>query len=575
MEEQLRQILLDTIALKWPALEIPEFIIEQPKNGLHGDYSSNIAMLLTKQLSLPPREIAKQICESLVDPLGMISAIEMAGPGFINFKVENRFLQKVIQVILAQGLEYGKQPQNGKSVLIEFVSANPTGPLHLGHARPAFLGDAIARVLTVAGYAVTREHYINDAGNQVLTLGRSVYARYCQLFGRKMELAQDAYPGEYVIEIAQKLKQEDGDIWLDRTDYLDRFVSFSVAENLRNIRETLEKAGIVFDSWYSEKTLYAKEAIPKLLKDLRDREMLYEASQAAGTNEKIRREESKAAQYTHQQEGGTFIKTSLFGDEEDRIIVRKNGVPVYLTADIAYHQEKYTRGFDRLIDVFGADHGGHVPRMRACMRALDLSDDKLDFVLVQIVRMIKDGQEMRFSKRNGQIIELSEFIDEVGTDVARVIFLMRSAHAQFDFDLDLAKRQSNENPVFYLQYGYARMATILSKVSLADVTVETLARLQLPEERNMLKKMALFPDVVRMAAQSLEPHRVLFYAQDLIADFHSYFTQYRHKERIISEDQELTQARLAMVKSLKQIIFNSLSILGISAPEHMEHDTTD
>ena len=572
IERHLQQILRDTVLSLWPELAVPPIAVELPKNPDHGDYACNIAMILTKLLGLSPREIAQKITQNLKDPDGVIQAAEIAGPGFINLRVSNSALHKVIPEILAQGANYGLHPKNNQKVLVEFVSANPTGPMHLGHARPAFLGDAVSRLLKAAGYDVTREFYINDAGNQIQILGRSVYARYCQLFGQKIELIKDAYPGEYVIKIAEKLRELDGNQWLDREDYLPRCIEIGIAENLKNIEETLLSADIEFDSWYSEQSLHDKDAISKLIADYRSRDMLYEAEQAVGTENKIRREESKSAQYTHQQEGGTFLKTSQFGDEEDRIILRKNGTPVYLVADIAYHQDKFARGFDRLIDVFGADHSGHVPRMRACMRALGLDDKKLDFLLVQIVRMLKDGQEFKISKRSGQIIELAEFIEDVGVDVARVVFLMRSANTQFDFDLDLALKKSSDNPVFYLQYGHARMATILSKAKFESVNTQILSRLKLPEERNMLKKMAAYPEIILSAAKNLEPHRVLFYCHDLIGEFHAYFTQYRHTERIISDDFELTQARLGLVTALKQTLYNALSVLGISAPEYMEHD---
>lgn len=572
IERHLQQILTDTIKAQWPELVLPQIGVELPKNPDHGDYACNIAMMLAKPLGLSPREIAQKITQNFKDPEGVIASAEIAGPGFINVRLSNSSLQAVIPEILKQGANYGHHAPNNQKVLVEFVSANPTGPLHLGHARPALLGDAVSRLLKAAGYEVTREFYVNDAGNQVQTLGRSIYARYCELFGQKIELAKDAYPGEYIIKIAEKLKDQDGDIWLTREDYLPRCIEIGIAENLRDIKETLESAGIEFDSWYSEQSLHDKNAIPALIEAYRERGMLYEAAQAMGTENKVRREESKSAQYAHQQEGGTFLKTSQFGDEEDRIILRKNGTPVYLVADIAYHQEKFARGFDRLIDVFGADHSGHVPRMRACMRALGLDDKKLDFLLVQMVRMLKNGQEMRFSKRSGQIIELKEFIEEVGIDVVRVVFLMRSANTQFDFDLDLALKKSSENPVFYLQYGHARMATILSKAKFEGADTQILSRLNLPEERNMLKKMAAYPEIILSAAKNLEPHRVLFYCHDLIAEFHAYFTQYRHTEKIISDDQELTQARLGLVSALKQTLFNALSTLGISAPEHMEHD---
>ncbi|MES2504177.1 MAG: arginine--tRNA ligase [Myxococcota bacterium] len=569
IEQAIKQVLQDTVLALWPEIQTVNFTVELPKNPDHGDYATNLAMVLTKLVGMPPREVAGKLISNLKDPVALIESADIAGPGFINFRVSNAALQKVAVHVLEQGAHYGVHPQNGQKVLIEFVSANPTGPLHLGHARPAFLGDGVARILKAAGFDVTREFYINDAGNQVQTLGKTVYARYQELFGRTIELGKDSYPGEYVIEIARKLKALDGDKWLDRDDYLPRCIEVGIAENLANIKETLKSVGIEFDSWYSEQSLHDKNAIEHAIERYRERGMLYEASEAEGTSDKVRREESKSAQYAHQQIGGTFLKTSQFGDEEDRIILRKDGTSVYLAADIAYHQEKFERGFDRLIDVFGADHAGHVPRMRACMRALGLDDKKLDFLLVQMVKLLKDGQEMRFSKRSGQIIELKEFIEEVGIDVARVVFLMRSPNTQFDFDLNLALSQSSDNPVFYLQYGHARMATILSKAEFLGVNTEALKRLVLPEERNMLKKMAAYPDVILTAAHHMEPHRVLFYCQDLIGEFHAYFTQYRHSEKIISDDVELTQGRLALVSALKQVLANALSLLGISAPESM------
>ena len=573
MIEHLLQQILENTALKlWPQVKLPPIRVGLPKNPAHGDYATNLAMILAPSAGLSAPEVATKITQNLQDPEQVIQTTEIAGPGFINLRVSHLALQRIIPEILKQGANYGLHPKNNQKVLVEFVSANPTGPLHIGHARPAFLGDAISRLLKAAGYEVTREFYINDAGNQVQILAQSVYARYCELFGQTAELAKDAYPGEYVIQIAQKLKDQDGDIWLDRADYLPRCIEIGIAENLRNIRETLLKVGIEFDSWYSEQSLYEKDAIATLLADYRSRKMLYEAEQAVGTQNKLRREESKSAQYTHQQEGGTFLKTSQFGDEEDRILLRKNGTPVYLLADIAYHQDKFARGFDRMIDVFGADHSGHVPRMRACMRALGLDDKKLDFLLVQIVRMLKEGQEVKISKRSGQLVELSEWVEEVGIDVVRVVFLMRSANTQFDFDLDLARKKSNENPVFYLQYGHARMATILAKAADIPPFSAKAGLLTLPEERNMLKKMAAYPEVILSAAHNLEPHRVLFYCHDLISDFHGYFTRYRHTERIISDNLELTQARLSLVRALKQTLHNALSVLGISAPEHMEHD---
>ncbi len=557
-----------------------EFTIDAPKNPEHGDFATNAAMVLTKLVQKPPRVIAEALAEQLRSHSQVIAKVEVAGPGFINITVTREALYQTVRDVLAAGDRFGQQEKpQGKKVLVEYVSANPTGPLHLGHARGAFVGDAVSRLLQAAGFAVTREFYTNDVGNQVNILARSIYLRYRELFGENITLDKDAYPGAYVIDIAKVLKEEDGDKWLTASEdeWRPRCLAIGLRENLKGIRESLEIAGIQIDSWFSEGSLHEQNRISELITSYRKLGMLYEAERAEGTDEKIRREDSKAANYAHQQKGGTFLRTAQFGDEEDRILVRANGEPVYLAADLAYHKTKFDRGFDWMIDVFGADHSGHIPRIRAGMRALELDDKKLQFVCVQMVRLIRNGQEVKFSKRSGQIYLLSDLIEEIGSDAARFIFLMRAPDTQFDFDLDLAIKQSSDNPVFYTQYGHARMATLLRRAEeagksfggLARLSDEALAKLVLPEERNMLKKMGLFPDVVMRSALSLEPHRMLHYCQDLIGEFHTYFTKYRHTERVISDDALLTEGRLAMVAALKQTLHNALSLLGISAPEYM------
>lgn len=572
ISEKIRDVIGDSIKKHFGDDKLVSFALDLPKNPEHGDYATNVAMLLAKPLSKPPRTIAEILLPSLIESR-LIEKAEIAGPGFINLTIKNEALQDVIAEILEAGSDFGKFKPNHQRVLVEFVSANPTGPIHLGHARSAFMGDAIARLLVAAGFDVEREFYVNDAGNQIRTLGRTIFARYSELCGREITLAKDAYPGEYVIDIAKTLRSEDGDVWLDKaeSEYLPRCIEIGVRENLKSIRETLALAGIEFDNWYHESTLHDSGKLKQIVADYEQRNMLYQAEQAMGTDDKIRREESKAAQYAHQQLGGTFLKTSQYGDDEDRILLRQNGEPVYLVADLAYHQDKYARGYDRIIDVFGADHSGHLPRIRAAMRALELDDAKLEFVVVQIVRLLKDGQEVKISKRSGQIYLLSDLFEEVGTDVSRFIFLMRSAHTQFDFDLDLALKQSSDNPVFYVQYGHARMATLLKRGEFKSLDKKSLHRLNLPEERHILKKMSAFPDTVFSAAVALEPHRILYFCQELIAEFHSYFTRYKQSERIISDDVELTGARLAMVAALKQTIHNALSLLAISAPDYMDN----
>lgn len=559
--------------------QLPAFTVETTKTAEHGDFATNIAMLLTKELKKPPRQIAEDIVKAMQLPNQLIHQAEIAGPGFINFWLQEAAVLQVIPAALEQSERYGYADKpNEKRVLIEFVSANPTGPLHLGHARSAFTGDAVARLLRAAGYEVTTEYYINDVGNQIVTLGKSIYARYKELHGEKIVLEKDAYPAPYVIDIARVLQAEDKDRWLGapEEEWLPRCIEVGIRENLKDIQAVLKTANITIDNWYSEATLHERHLIEKLISDYRSMDMLYEASMAVGTEDKVRRVESKSAQYVDQQKGGTFLKTKQFGDEEDRIVLRADGRPVYLVADLAYHQEKYARHFDVLIDVFGADHAGHLPRLRAGMRALSLPDSQLEFLIVQMVRLLRDGEEVRFSKRTGQIYLLEDLLEEVGSDVARSIFLIRAPTTQFDFDLQEALQESSDNPVFYVQYGHARMATLLRKAAesgqpfhQAGLTVDCLARLVLKEELALVKKMSLFPDMVQLAAAHREPHRILHYCHDLIGDFHAYFSKYRHSERIISDDGELTQARLAMVAALKQTLANALAILGISAPESM------
>jgi arginyl-tRNA synthetase len=442
------------------------------------------------------------------------------------------------------------------------------------------VGDAVSRLLSAAGHEVTREFYINDYGNQVNVLGRSIFARYRQLHGQEIELAKDAYPAEYVVDIAKKIKSVDGDKWLDKPEpeWLDYFTSTGIKENLIDVKRVLQGINIPFDNWFSEQTLHRSGKVAALIEKYVSDEMAYRAEKPRGGEDRVRREDSKAAQYKEQQAGGLFLETTRFGDDEDRIIQRANGTPVYLASDLAYHMDKTERGFDRMIDVFGADHGGHVPRIRAGVAAAGHSIDAFEFILVQMVRLTRNGKELRFSKRAGQIYGIDELVDEIGADAARFIFLMRSANTQFDFDLDLALKQSNDNPVYYVQYGHARTTTMLKRAESEGCgfdasqppSVEHLARLTLPEEREMLKKIGALSDVIQGAAQACEPHRLVYFCQELISEFHGYFTRYKKTERVISDDVELTLARLSLVAAVKQTLKNTLMILGISAPDHME-----
>lgn len=551
------------------------------KNPQFGDFATNLAMLMAASQKKAPREIAEMIVDQLKSSSSLFENIEVAGPGFINLKLNDQSLSTIIPEIARAGKNYGKTVQsNPKSVLIEFVSANPTGGLHLGHARGAFVGDALARLFAAAGFKVTREFYVNDVGNQVETLARTIHKRYRELFGEQVLIEKNEYPGAYVIEIAEALKNKDGDQWLRKSEqeWLKPLAQFGVNYNLAKIQRSLSNVEIDIESWFKEHQLHEDKSLDEILELYHDRNMLYEAEEALGTKDKVRRETSKAAQFSHLQEGGWFLKTSLFGDEEDRIIRRKDGRFVYLTADLAYHHQKYHRGFDILVNVFGGDHSGHIGRIKAGMEALGHDPKKLHFAIVQMVRLLREGKEVRFSKRAGEVIGLDDLIEDVGKDVARFVFLMRSPNSQFDLDLDTLTKESQDNPVFYVQYGHARMATILKKAEIElGLKIDAglfgpreQSTLVLPEERELILKMTELSSVVTEAALALEPHRVIYYCQDLIKSFHSYFTKYRQNEKIISDDAVKTSARLALVFALKETIFNALSFLGLKAPDHMQ-----
>lgn len=576
MRQHVRKAVEDTLnalkasgALKLEAM--PRFSVEPPKQEAHGDFSVNVAMMLAKPEGKKPEDIAKLIADAIKSDA--IAKVELA-KAFLNFTLKDSVIQQTAREVLKAGDAYGRAAgKTGTKVMVEYVSANPTGPIHIGHARGTFVGDAIARLLDAAGHDVTREFYVNDSGAQVEKLGRAVHGRYRELFGEKVEI--ESYPGEYIIAIARSLKERDGDKWLKapEVEWLPVCVAFGIERNLAAIRATLASADVRHDVFTSEAALHASGAVRKVVDVYKERDATYEADEARNRKNTERNETSKAAQYADRQLGGTFLKTGEKGDDEDRIILRKDGSPVYLTADLAYHKSKFDRGFARAIDVFGADHGGHVPRIRAGMRLLGIDDTKMQFVLVQIMRIVRNGEEVKVSKRKGTLFELDDLIEEVGADVCRFTFLMRTANAQFDFDLDAVTKKSSDNPVFYFQYGHARCAQILKKgtfVGVGGLTDEMLSKLTLPEERLLLKRMALLPDVVAGAAEALEPHRVLYYCQELIAGFHGYYTKYKGTERVISDDVVKTQGRLAMVAALKQTLKAAFGILGVSAPEYME-----
>lgn len=562
---------------------MPEYTVDPPKNAAHGDLSCNVAMVMAKGEGQPPRKIAEAIAGELAKRTDVVSKVEIAGPGFLNVTLRDDVVQRIAREVLTAGATWGRPKLTVKKrVLVEFVSANPTGPIHIGHARGSFMGDAISRLLMAAGHEVTREFYINDFGKQTETLGRTVYKRYLALNGKTgpaVELAEGEYPAEYVVDIAKQLKADVGDALVSapESEWLAKCTALAIHENMAAIKASLARAKIEHDVYLSEASLHVAGKVLAVVEHYKSREVTYDAEKARDTDDKVRRDESKAAQFADRQMGGTFLITSQHGDDEDRIILRKDGTPVYLTADLAYHKDKFDRGYDRIIDVLGADHSGHVPRIKAGVHLMGVDAKTLEFVLVQMVRIMRDGEPVKMSKRKGTVYELDDLVEDIGADACRFVFLMRTSNAQIDLDLGVIERQSKDNPVFYFQYGHARCARILEKaaeqgtpfIGVDKITDAHLAKLVLPEERAMLKKMAQLSDVVESAANTLEPHKVLTYCQELISEFHGYYTKYKRTEKVVSDDADKTQGRLAMIAALKTTLKSAFAMLGIDAPEHM------
>jgi arginyl-tRNA synthetase len=529
--------------------EIPFIEVDLPREDSHGDYASNIAMILASSQRENPRKIAGLIIDNIEDDNNMVEKIEIAGPGFINFFIQKKMWATLLKEVEKQGSNYGRSDLGkGKKVQVEFVSANPTGPLHIGHARGAVIGDVIAHILQSTGFSVSREYYINDAGNQMNNLGRSVWFRYLELLGDAIDFPADCYQGEYIIDLARKIYEEYGDGLRSSEEEktVNLLTDYAAGSILEGIKDDLKAFGVEFDRYFSEKELYKNNVVEKLLGELQEKGFIY------------------------REENTLWFKTTDFDDEKDRVVVRENGDPTYFAADIAYHENKYSRGFDRVIDVWGADHHGYIPRMYAGIQAIGKEKDALDVVLVQLVNLLRDGTPVAMSTRAGEFTTLREVIDEVGKDAARYNFLMRRSNSHLDFDLELAKKESNENPVYYVQYAHARISSILRTATekghrvpcYDDVDLSLLVE---QEEYDIIKQIDRFPELVEGSAQALEPHRIPFYINDLASLFHSYY----NKHRVVSDDTKLTQARLFLVKSLGIIFGNALRLLGVSAPERM------
>ena len=527
----------------------PRIEVEWTKDPSHGDYASNVAMVLASQNRKNPREIAKFLSERVDDSGQVLEKVEIAGPGFLNFFIREGCWSSLLKIVDSEGDRYGSAGfGNGRRIQVEFVSANPTGPLHIGHARGAVVGDVMANILAAVGYDVFREYYINDAGNQMNNLGKSVLLRYRELLGRTEEFPEGCYKGDYIRDLAAELLKRDGERYLDMDaeEAIPLLTPYAGGAILEGIKEDLRTFGVVFDLYFSDRELYRDDGVGSLLRTLQEKDFIYSEGNAL------------------------WFRTTAFGDEKDRVVVRQNGDPTYFAADIAYHRNKFLRGFETVIDIWGADHHGYIPRMSAAVQALGYEKDALKVILVQLVNLLRDGKPVAMSTRSGEFDTLRQVVDEVGKDAARYNFLMRRSDSHLDFDLELAKRQSNENPVYYVQYAYARICSIIRMAAERGFAPPLydkaeLGLLKLPEEIDLIKAITRFPEVVEGAARTLEPHRLTFYLNDIAAIFHSYY----NKNKVISDDGALTGARLFLVKSIRTVLKNALTMLGVSTPEKM------
>lgn len=526
--------------------DLPPFEIEKPKNPEHGDFASNAAMVLARPVKQSPRRIAEILRERLEAPPGVLKQVEIAGPGFINFFLEEGYWRRVLPEMLRQGEAYGDCDLGaGRRVQVEFVSANPTGPLHIGHGRGAALGDALARLLARAGFKVEREYYINDVGTQILTLGRSLHCRIRELQGEAVEFPEDGYQGDYLKDLArQYLAEPQPSLPKEGEAAYEALGRYAADQILAGIKQDLKDFDVSFDRWQSEAELIQEGWLARGFEVLRDKGCLYE------------------------KDGAWWFAASRFGDEKDRVVRRSTGATTYFASDVAYHLHKFQRGYDLVVDLWGADHHGYVPRMQAVAEALGFKE-RLKIILVQLVSLSRHGEPVAMTTRGGTFVTLREVLEEVGRDAARFIFLTRRADAHLEFDLEVAKLQNAENPVYYVQYAHARLASVFRQAAAQGISLvpdeAKLPRLSLPEEIGLLKMLADYPELVEGAARHLEPHRLTYFLTDLAGQLHSYY--YRH--RFISEDAELTQARLWLVKGVKQVLAHGLAILGVSAPESM------
>lgn len=529
--------------------EIPEFTLEVPREKAHGDFAANVALLMAKATKKPPRVIGELIKDHMDMTDGKLAKVEVAGPGFINFYLDKSWLYDSLCAMVKAGDQYGKSNAGGgEKVMVEFVSANPTGDLHMGNARGAALGDTLANLLHWAGYDVAREYYINDAGNQIEKFGYSLEARYLQLLGHDVPFPEDGYQGQDIADTMRVFIEQVGDKYVNVEPSLRReiFVKYALKVKLDKSKADLERFGVKYDTWFSEQSLHDSGAVTEVINLLQQKDCLYE------------------------KDGALWIKGTVMGCEKDEVLVRANGIPTYFAADIAYHKNKFDRGFHRAIDIWGADHHGHVARMQGAMGALGYVPQNLQVILMQLVRLFQNGEILRMSKRTGTYVTLEELMDDIGVDAARFFFVMRSADSQMDFDLDLAKKQSADNPVFYVQYAHARICSIIRQCQEQNVVIPEpekidFSLLKEESEEDLIRKMIDFPDEIAEAAKKCEPNRIATYSSELASLFHAFYTNCR----CMGVEDDLRDARLALIGVTRVCLRNALQIIGVSTPEKM------
>lgn len=544
LKEVLRKAIIELQYVEDYSLE--QIVIEIPKDKTHGDYSTNIAMQLTRILRRNPREIAQEIVNVVDQESAHIDHVEIAGPGFINLFLKKDAMTSIIKEVLAEKEHFGESDY-GKGIKynIEFVSANPTGDLHLGHAKGAAVGDSICRIMKAAGYDVTREYYINDAGNQITNLALSLYARYLQAFGREQELPEDGYHGKDIIDIAQSIKDEVGDrfVDVDEKEAIAYFRKVGTEHELEKIKDILKEYRVSFDVWFSETSLYENNKVVPTIQKLKDKG------------------------YTYEADGALWFKSTEFGDDKDRVLIKTDGSYTYLTPDIAYHLNKLDRGYEYLVDLLGADHHGYIARMKAAIQALGYNADQLNIDIMQMVRMVENGEVVKMSKRTGNAVTIKDLIDDIGVDAARYFFVSKAASSPFDFDLGLAKSKSNENPVYYAQYAHARMCSILRQAQSVGIDIADQYDLLVHEkEIELVKHINEFRNEIIESAKQRAPHKIANYIQRLAQLFHSF---YNDCYVIDENNQQLSSQRLALVVASQITLRNALNVIGVSAPEKM------